>query len=699
MKRVNLKIQGMHCEGCAKVIEKGLLREEGIIFTSVNFISEKAIVEYDPSKISEEKIKKIIEKAGYKVLKKEEEIKDEIKDDWKRFFLGLFLTLPVWIISLFFYHPKFNLLLFLLATPVQIILGIPFYKGAYFALKEKMADLNVLVSLSTTSAYLYSFFATFFIKGPVFYEASSVVLTTITLGMLLEKISRAKVGEGVKKLMELKPKTARILRNGEEIEILPDEIKEGDTLLVRPGEKIPADGKILEGKGIIDESMITGESLPVYKKEGDEVFGGTINKDGFLKILVTKSLKDMTLSQIIKLVEEAQNSKAKIQRLADKVSSYFVPIVVLISIITFIFWYFLKGYPFLFALTASISVLVIACPCALGIATPMAVMVGLSKGVEKGILIKGGEYLERAGKLNTIIFDKTGTLTKGEASVTDTIGDPLQIAASLAKNTNHPLDVAILREAEKRKLNLFDVKDFELIPGKGIKGKIDGKEVLVGNRRLIESDLGKEFEEEGKTVILVKVDDKIIGAIAISDTLKEYAKEAIEELKNMGIDVWMITGDSKKTAYSIGKKIGIKNILAEVLPQDKEKMVKKLKEEGKIVGAVGDGINDAPMLASADIGIAMGSGTDIAKETGGIVLVKNDIRDVVKAIKLSKKTFSKIKQNLFLAFIYNILAIPVAAGVFYNWLGFLLRPEIAALAMVLSDISVVGNSLLLKRFK
>jgi len=699
MKRVNLKIQGMHCEGCAKVIEKGLLREEGIIFTSVNFISEKAIVEYDPSKISEEKIKKIIEKAGYKVLKKEEEIKDEIKDDWKRFFLGLFLTLPVWIISLFFYHPKFNLLLFLLATPVQIILGIPFYKGAYFALKEKMADLNVLVSLSTTSAYLYSFFATFFIKGPVFYEASSVVLTTITLGMLLEKISRAKVGEGVKKLMELKPKTARILRNGEEIEILPDEIKEGDTLLVRPGEKIPADGKILEGKGIIDESMITGESLPVYKKEGDEVFGGTINKDGFLKILVTKSLKDMTLSQIIKLVEEAQNSKAKIQRLADKVSSYFVPIVVLISIITFIFWYFLKGYPFLFALTASISVLVIACPCALGIATPMAVMVGLSKGVEKGILIKGGEYLERAGKLNTIIFDKTGTLTKGEASVTDIIGDPLQIAASLAKNTNHPLDVAILREAEKRKLNLFDVKDFELIPGKGIKGKIDGKEVLVGNRRLIESDLGKEFEEEGKTVILVKVDDKIIGAIAISDTLKEYAKEAIEELKNMGIDVWMITGDSKKTAYSIGKKIGIKNILAEVLPQDKEKMVKKLKEEGKIVGAVGDGINDAPMLASADVGIAMGSGTDIAKETGGIVLVKNDIRDVVKAIKLSKKTFSKIKQNLFLAFIYNILAIPVAAGVFYNWLGFLLRPEIAALAMVLSDISVVGNSLLLKRFK
>ena len=699
MKRVNLKIYGMDCEGCAKVIEKGLLKEKGIIFVNVNFISEKAIIEYDPSKIDEEKIKKIIEKAGYKILKKEGEIKDEIKEDWKRFFLGLFLSLPVWIISNFFYHEKFNFLLFLLSTPVQIILGIPFYKGAYFALKEKMADLNTLVSLSTSSAYLYSFFATFFIKGPLFYEASSVVLTTITLGMLLEKISRAKVGEGVKKLMELKSKTARILRDGNEIEILLDEIKEGDIVLVKPGEKIPVDGKIIEGKAIIDESMITGEALPIYKKENDEVFGGTINRDGFLKIEVTKSLKDMTLSQIIKLVEEAQSSKAKIQRLADKVSSYFVPIVVLISIITFIFWYFIKGQYFLFALTASISVLVIACPCALGIATPMAVMVGLSKGLENGILIKGGEYLERVHRLNTIIFDKTGTLTKGEATVTDVIGNCLQVAASLAKNTNHPLDVAILKEAEKRNLNLYDVKDFEVIPGKGIKGKINGKEILVGNRRLIESDLGKEFEEEGKTVILVKEDDKIIGAIAISDTLKEYVKEVIEELKKMGIDVWMITGDNKKTAYAIGKKIGIEKILAEVLPQDKEKMVRKLKEENKIVAAVGDGINDAPMLASSDVGIAMGAGTDIAKETGGIILVKNDLRDVVKAIKLSKKTFSKIKQNLFLAFIYNILAIPVAAGVFYNWLGFLLRPEVAALAMILSDISVVGNSLLLKRFK
>jgi Cu+-exporting ATPase len=699
MKKVNLKIYGMDCEGCAKIIEKALLKEKGIVFANVNFISEKVIIEYDPSKTNEEKIKNIIEKAGYKVLKKEGELKDEIKGDWKNFFLGLFLSLPVWIISNFFYHPKFNLLLFILSTPVQIILGIPFYKGAYFALKQRMADLNVLVSLSTTSAYLYSFFATFLIKGPVFYEASSVVLTTITLGMLLEKISRAKVGEGVKKLMELQPKTARVLRNGDEIEVLPDEIEKGDIVVVRPGEKIPVDGKILEGKGIIDESMITGESLPIYKKEGDEVFGGTINKDGFLKIEVTKSLKDMTLSQIIKLVEEAQNSKARIQRLADKVSSYFVPIVVLISLTTFIFWYFLKGYPFLFALTASISVLVIACPCALGIATPMAVMVGLSKGLENGILIKGGEYLERAGNLNTIIFDKTGTLTKGEAVVTDILGDCLEVAASLAKNTNHPLDVAILKEAEKRKLNLFDVKDFEVIPGKGIKGKINGKEVLIGNRRLIESEIGKEFEEEGKTVILVKVEDKVIGAIAISDSLKEYVKETIEELKKMGIDVWMITGDNKKTAYAIGKKIGIENILAEVLPQDKEKMVRKLKEKGKIVGAVGDGINDAPMLASSDVGIAMGAGTDIAKETGGIILVKNDIRDVVKAIHLSKKTFSKIKQNLFLAFIYNILAIPVAAGVFYKWLGFLLRPEIAAFAMILSDISVVGNSLLLKRFK
>jgi len=379
--------------------------------------------------------------------------------------------------------------------------------------------------------------------------------------------------------------------------------------------------------------------------------------------------------------------------------AWFVPIVVVIALVSFIVWYFVQGSAFLFALTALVAVLVIACPCALGIATPTAIMAGTSKGAEKGILIKGGQYLEKVRELDTLVFDKTGTLTKGRPEVTDIRGEVLQLAASLAINTTHPLDLAIVKEAEKRKINLLNVQDFEAIPGKGIRGKIEEKEVLFGNRRLIESDLGKELEEQGKTVMLVSVEGEVKGVIAVADTLKDYSKEAIENLKKMGLEIWMITGDNQKTAQAIGKQLGIEKIIAEVLPQDKEKEIRKLQARGKVVGAIGDGINDAPMLAASNIGIAMGAGTDVAKETGGIILVKDDIRDVVKAIDLSRKTFSKIKQNLFLAFIYNVLAIPIAAGLFYHWLGFLLRPEVAALAMILSDISVVGNSLLLRRLK
>ncbi len=698
MTKIELKIKGMHCESCAKTIEKTLLKEKGIFFTQVSFALEKAIVEYDPEKINIDKIKRIIKETGYKVLEKEEEKKDEMKSDWQKFWFGLILTLPVWIISVFFYDPKFNLLLFALATPVQIILGWSFYRRAYFSLKQKIADMNVLVSLSTSAAYFYSVFATFFIDGPVFYEASTTVLTTIFLGSLLEKISRGKVGEAIKKLIELEAKTAKVLKDGKEIEVHPDEIQKGDIIIVRPGEKIPVDGIIIDGKSTIDESMITGESLPVEKKEGDTVFGGTINKMGVFKFRATKVGKETTLAQIIKLVEEAQTSKAPIQRIADKVLNYFVPVVVLVALISFSIWYFWLKSEFLFALTTFVSVLVIACPCALGLATPMAIMIGTSKGAEKGILIKGGEYLEGIHQLNTLVFDKTGTLTKGKPEVTNIQGDVLQLAASLAINTTHPLDIAIVNEAKKKGIEFLKVENFEAIPGKGIKGIINGKEVKLGNRRLIESDLNKDWEEEGKTVILVAVNNKVEGAIAVADTLKEYSKETILKLKKMGFEIWMITGDNRKTAEAIGKELGIENILAEVLPQDKEKEIKKLQAEGKFVGAIGDGINDAPMLAAADIGIAMGAGTDIAKETGGIILVKDDLRDVVKAIELSKKTLSKIKQNLFLAFIYNILAIPVAAGLFYHWLGFLLKPEIAALAMILSDISVISNSLLLKRF-
>lgn len=701
MKKIPLQIKGMHCESCAKTIEKALLKEKGVISADVNFSLGGATIEYDSEKIDEGKIKKAIKKSGYETLEKEGEMEGEIKKGWQRFWFGLVLTAPVFVIETILKKHGFGWYLtsFFLATPVQIILGWPFYKGAYFALKQKMADLNVLVALSTSAAFSYSVAATFFISGPVFYEASTTVLTTITLGMLLEKISRGKVGEAIKKLTKLEAKVARVERNGREIEITPAEIKKGDIVLVRPGEKIPVDGTIVEGKSTIDESMITGESLPVDKKEGDVVFGATINKVGVFKFRATKVGKETTLAQIIKLVEEAQTKKAPIQRIADEVVAWFVPIVVAIALLSFVVWYFLQGSTFLFALTALVSVLVIACPCALGIATPTAIMAGTGKGAENGILIKGGQYLEKVRELNTLVFDKTGTLTKGKPEVTDLVGDALPLAASLAKNTTHPLDIAIVKEAKKRKIKLLNVQDFEVIPGKGIKGKIEGKEVLLGNRRFVKSDLGKKFEEQGKTVMLVSVEGEIIGAIAVADTLKEHSKEAIKTLKKMGFEIWMITGDNKKTAQAIGKKLGIEKILAEVLPQYKEKEIRKLQQEGKVAGAVGDGINDAPMLAAADIGIAMGAGTDVAKETGGIILVKDDIRDVVKAIKLSRKTFSKIKQNLFLAFIYNILAIPIAVGLFYHWLGFLLRPEIAALAMILSDISVVGNSLLLRKYQ
>lgn len=701
MKKITLKIKGMHCESCARTIERALLKEKGLISANVNFSLGKATVEYDREKIDENQIKKAIKKTGYETLEREGEVRDEIKKGWQRFWLGVILTIPVFAIETILKKHGFSwyLTLFFLATPVQVILGWPFYRGAYFALKQKMADMNVLVGLSTSAAYLYSVAATFFILGPVFYAASTTVLTTITLGMLLEKISQGKVGEAIKKLMKLEAKRARILRDGRETEVSLEEIKKGDIVIVRPGEKIAADGIIIEGRSTLDESMITGESMPVDKKVGDEVFGATINKEGVFKFKTTKVGKETTLAQIIRLVEEAQAKKAPIQRIADKVVAWFVPIVVAIALLTFIIWYFIQGSAFLFALTVLVAVLVIACPCALGIATPTAIMAGTSKGAEKGILIKGGQYLEKARELNTLVFDKTGTLTKGKPQVTDVRGEVLQLAASLAKNTTHPLDIVIVKEAEKRKINLLNVQDFEAIPGKGIRGKIEEKEVLLGNRRLIKSDLGKELEEEGKTIMLVSVDGGIRGVIAVADTLKEYSKEAIKDLKKMGLGIWMITGDNKKTAQAIGKELGIEKILAEVLPQDKEKEIRKLQEQGKVVGAVGDGINDAPMLAAADIGIAMGAGTDVAKETGGIVLVKDDIRDVVKAIELSRKTFSKIKQNLFLAFIYNILAIPIAAGLFYHWLGFLLRPEIAALAMILSDISVVGNSLLLRRWR
>ncbi|MEM2934916.1 MAG: heavy metal translocating P-type ATPase, partial [Candidatus Thermoplasmatota archaeon] len=674
-----------HWEGCAKAIEKYLKSKEGIISANVNFSLGKAFIEYD-ERLNEKKLREFIKEAGY-------EVEESKKSLWRVIF-SLILTIPILIISLFFYRKELNILLFLLATPLQIFVGYPFYKGAYFSLRQKTADLNVLISISTTSAYLYSFISTFLSDGMVFYEASSVILTTVTVGLTLEEKAKEKVGETIKKLMELKPKKARVFRNGREEEISPDEIEKEDIVIIRSGEIIPVDGIIIEGFATIDESTITGESIPVDKKEGDEVFSGTINKNGFFKFKAKRVGKETFLSQIINLVEEAQTSKARIQRFADKITNYFVPSVILISLISFIFWYFIKNMSFPFSLTISISVLVIACPCALGIATPTAILVGMSRAAEKGILIKGGEYLEKFVEVDTFVFDKTGTLTKGMAKVTDVIGDGIQIASSLAAKSNHPVALAIFNEAKKRGVQLLEVEEFSEIPGKGIIGKINGRKAMLGNRELIDSRIGEEFEKEGKTVVLVYYGGEVVGAIALMDEIKENATGAIDKLR--GYEIFMITGDNKKTAEVIGKKLGIEKIIAEVMPHEKDKEIINLQKKGKVVAAVGDGINDAPMLTRADIGIAMGGGSDISKEAGDIIIVRDNLMDVVEALNISKATFSKIKQNLFIAFFYNVFAIPVACGILYP-LGFILRPEFSAMAMVASDIAVVGNSLLLRK--
>jgi Cu+-exporting ATPase len=579
--------------------------------------------------------------------------------------------------------------------------------------------MHTLIAIGTSAAWLYStivtFFPNFFPRAEVYFDTATLIIALILTGRLFEDIAKGKASDAVRKLMDLQPKLARLIKDGKEIEVPVEKIQLGDILIVRSGEKIPTDGIVIEGHSSVDEKMITGESMPVGKKVGDEVIGATINKVGMLKIKATKVGADTTLSQIIKLVEEAQISRAPIQRLADVVSSYFVPIVILVAGIAFFVWYLIGLQSFQFSLTVAIAVLIIACPCALGIATPMAIMVGTGKGAENGILIKGGEYLEKAHKLQAMVFDKTGTLTKGEPSLTDIIPlsglneeEVLKLAAIAEKGSEHPLGEAIIRGAKDKGIDIPDPAKFDVVPGHGVKAEYNGKKILLGNRKLMKDnkiDIEKledkisALEEEGKTAMVLALDGKVIGIVAVADTLKDYSKEAIEALQSMGIDVIILTGDNKRTADAIARKLGIKRVLAEVLPKDKVNEIKRLQQEGRIVGMVGDGINDAPALAQADIGIAIGSGTDVAKETGGILLIKEDLRDVVTAIKLSRKTVRKIKQNLFWAFAYNTALIPVAAGILYPSFNILLHPIFAAAAMGLSSLTVVGNSMLLRRFK
>ncbi|MGD0978710.1 MAG: heavy metal translocating P-type ATPase [Candidatus Bathyarchaeia archaeon] len=713
-REVVLQILGMSCPSCSEGIQAGLARLEGVIDAKVNFASKEAIVKFDEDKISLDKIKAAIKRGGYEAAEQVEDTTErrrkQVRNSMLLFFLGLALTIPILLISYLLSFPGEDYVLLALATPVQFIVGWHFYRGAYTSIRNRYADMNVLVALSATAAFVYSVYSTFIPQGTVFYDASAVVITTITLGMLLEEMAVERTGATIKKLMALQPKTATIVRDGGEKEISVGEVQVGDTVVVRPGERIPVDGAVAEGRTFIDESMITGESVPVEKNVGDTVFSGTINKTGTLKFTAEKVGLETTLAQIVRLAREVQASKAPIQRIADKVVNIFVPVVVALAVSVFLIWHVFMNDSL--ALTTMVSVLAISCPCALGIATPAAIMIGVGNGAENGILIKNNAILEIVGKLDTVVFDKTGTLTKGKLEVTDIIGENknyvLQAAAAAEKWSEHPIGQAIVRKAESERISFGEPDSFEALPGFGVAVEVEGKKILIGNRALMknngvlverfETDI-QRLESEGKTVLNVAVTGKLVGLLAVSDTLNEHSKEAVETLHKKGLRVVMLSGDTMRTVEAIARQLGITEVLAEVVPAQKVEEIKKLQSQGRFVAMVGDGINDAPAITQANVGIAIGSGTDIAIEAGDIVLIKDDPRDVAISIDLSKKTLGKIKQNLFWAFFYNAIMIPLAAGLLYLPLGILIPPEAAATSMILSDITVVGNSMLLRRWK
>lgn len=747
--KVVLPIQGMTCASCVRRVEKALSSAKGVIQAGVNLATEKATIEYLPQEVSIRDLKKAVEEAGYQILEvkagdltlREEDIVEkerlaretELFKLKRKFIIGAILLVPILLLmygASFFkkwigLSQEMNFFLqFLLATPVQFWAGLQFYVGAWKAARHKTSDMNTLIAVGTSAAYFYSLIVTFFphlimVEGlmlDVYFDTSVAIIVLILLGRFLEARAKGKTSEAIKKLIGLQPKTARIIRNGSEMDIPVSEVAVGDLVIVRPGERIPVDGVVREGYSSVDESMVTGESLPIEKKAGDRVIGATINKTGTFKFEATRVGKETVLAQIIQLVQEAQGSKPPIARMVDVIASYFVPIVIGIAIVTFIIWSLFGPPPALtYAFLNFIAVLIIACPCALGLATPTSIMVGTGKGAENGILIRGAEALETAHHLNTIVLDKTGTLTKGEPSVTDVIEtkgftkqELLILAASAEKGSEHPLGEAIVKKAREEELNLSDVKDFQAIAGHGIEAMIDSKKVLLGNLRLMEdrkvelyglAAKAEALSSQGKTSMFLAVDGEAAGIIGVADTLKENSKEAVEALKRMGLEVVMLTGDNERTARTIASQLGINRVLAEVLPEKKAEEVKRLQGEGKKVGMVGDGINDAPALAQADVGIAIGTGTDVAMESSDITLIGGDLKGVVNAIALSKATIRNIKQNLFWAFAYNTILIPMAAGAFFPFFGILLNPIFAAGAMAFSSVTVVSNALRLRKFK
>ncbi|MBT4334658.1 copper-translocating P-type ATPase [archaeon] len=717
MKKTRLNVSGMHCASCSTLIEKSLKKLDGVKTSNVNFSTANANVEYDELKTTEKDFIKKIEDLGYSAevgqnrKKQAQKEKKEISNLREKLLISSIFAIPAFILGMLFMKtplPYQNYVLWILATPVQFYIGAQFYKGTWAALKNKSANMDTLVTLGTSAAYFFSVYVVLTGNGHQYFEASAVLITLVIFGKYLEAKAKGKTSEAIKKLMHLSPKKATIIRDGKEIIVKISEIELNDIILVRPGGKIPVDGIIVEGYSSVNESMITGESIPVDKKVKDNVIGGTINKQGSFKFKATKIGKYTILAGIIKLIEDAQGRKAPIQRFADNVSAYFVPVVILISILTFVSWYYLFDAELSFAMITAVAVLVIACPCALGLATPTAIMVGTGKGAKNGILIKGGDSLETAHKLKYLIFDKTGTITKGVPEVIDIIqfskDDILKIAASIEKNSEHLLGEAIVEKAKTEGVELNKISNFESIPGHGISSNIGNKKYYFGNLKLmndikvkVDNDVS-DLEKEGKTVMYLAENEKLIGLITVADTIKDTSANAVKALEKLGIKVYMITGDNKNTANAIAKEAGIKRVFAGVLPEDKAKYVKKLQKYGT-VAMVGDGINDAPALAQADIGIAMGSGTDVAMETGNIVLMRNDLLDIPKAIKLSKVTMSKIRQNMFWALVYNSLGIPVAAGILYPFTGWLLNPMLAGGAMAMSSVSVVMNSLLLKKRK